>query len=382
MNLLGVRLTLLIGPTVPVPAPVLLSENLDKVEITQTDEGRSGFQVTFKAGRSGPGDIIDYQLVNNPLLSQNNRIVIMVLLNAIPKVLMDGIIIHRQLNPSNEPGGSTVTVTGEDVSVMMDQEEVTLEHPAQNEMIIALKIIGSYAQYGLIPQVIPSFAIDFPIPVERIPVQRDTDLKHLQTLAERFGYVFYIKPGPAPLTNTAYWGPPIRLGLPARALSMNMGPETNVDNLDFQYDAQQATLVHGRVKDRSLNVDLPFVTFASTRLPPLAAFPPLPFEIDKVRKTELKDIEGLTYAQAMARAQAMTDKSMDNVLTATGEVDATRYGDVLEARGLVGVRGAGYKYDGFYYVKRVTHSITPGEYKQSFTLSREGLGSTTPVVRP
>ena len=382
MNLQGINLSLLIGPTAPLPAPVDLTENLDRVEITHSDEERSGFQVTFKAGRSGPSDILDYKLLSNPLLKPNNRIIIVVILNAIPRVLMDGIIKHQQLNPSSEPGASTLTITGEDVSVMMDQEEVTLEHPAQNEMVIALKIIAKYAQYGLIPTVIPPFTIDFPLPVERTPVQRDTDLNHLQALAERYGYVFYIKPGPVPLTNTAYWGPPIRAGVPARALSVNLGGATNVESIDFEYSAQEATVVHGRIRDRNLNEDLPIETFTSTRVPPLAAFPAVPFDIANVRRTELEDVEGLNYAQAFARAQAITDKSMDNVLTGTGEVDTVRYGDILEARGLTGLRGAGYLYDGFYYVKRVTHVISQGDYKQRFTVTREGLGSTTPVVMP
>ena len=34
---------------------------------------------------------------------------------------------------------------------MMDREERSAEHPAQNETLIALKLIVSYAQYGLIP---------------------------------------------------------------------------------------------------------------------------------------------------------------------------------------------------------------------------------------
>ena len=51
----------------------------------------------------------------------------------------------------------------------------------------------------------------------------------LREMAARYGYVFYITPGPAPMTNTAYWGPPIRAGIPQRALSVNMGPETNVE---------------------------------------------------------------------------------------------------------------------------------------------------------
>ena len=49
---------------------------------------------------------------------------------------------------------------------------------------------------------------------------------------------------------------------------------------------------------------------------------------------------------------------------------------------LVGVRGAGLTYDGLYYVESVTHNIKRGEYKQSFTLSRDGVVSQTPVVMP
>ena len=49
--LLGVNLTLLIGPTVAVPAPLMLMQALQKVEVTHSDEGQSGFQVTFQVGR-------------------------------------------------------------------------------------------------------------------------------------------------------------------------------------------------------------------------------------------------------------------------------------------------------------------------------------------
>jgi hypothetical protein len=48
----------------------------------------------------------------------------------------------------------------------------------------------------------------------------------------------------------------------------------------------------------------------------------------------------------------------------------------------VGLRGAGHSFDGLYYVKSVTHNIRRGEYKQSFTLTREGLGAISPVVVP
>ena len=67
-------------------------------------------------------------------------------------------------------------------------------------------------------------------------------------------------------------------------------------------------------------------------------------------------------------------------MTGTGSLDVLRYGRVLKARQLVGVRGAGPAFDGLHYVESVTHSIERGEYKQSFTLTRNALISNTPVV--
>jgi hypothetical protein len=63
-------------------------------------------------------------------------------------------------------------------------------------------------------------------------------------------------------------------------------------------------------------------------------------------------------------------------VTVTGDLDAVTYGTLLQVRGVVTLRGVGFNYDGLYYVKSVTHKINKGDYKQSFTITREGLGST------
>jgi hypothetical protein len=83
----------------------------------------------------------------------------------------------------------------------------------------------------------------------------------------------------------------------------------------------------------------------------------------------------------MAQGLGKASQSADAV-SASGKLDVVRYGGILQARGLVGVRGAGLAYDGIYYVKSVTHDIKAGEYMQSFTLTRNGLVSLTPVVLP
>jgi hypothetical protein len=118
-----------------------------------------------------------------------------------------------------------------------------------------------------------------------------------------------------------------------------------------------------------------------SRVPLAAKLPDLLNPLAGVRQRILRE-SGLSAAQAVARAQAMTDASTKETVTATGELNALFYGGVLQARALVGLRGAGHSYDGTYYVKSVTHSIAKGTYKQKFTLTREGLGAIAPVVRP
>lgn len=374
MNPLGIHLTLLVGAAVPVPVTPFLMEALQRIEVTHNDEQRSGFQITFGVGSSSPLELL--ALLN---LQTFNRVVLIVTFSGLPHILMDGIITHHQLSSGNEPGDSTLTITGEDVSVMMDLEEKSAQHPAQDETVIANKLIASYPMYGLVPLVIPPPLIDLPNPLERTPVQVGTDLGYLREMAERYGYVFYVTPGPAPLTNTAYWGPPVRAGFPQSALSVNLGPDTNIETIHFQNNALAPTTVSGYVHDRQTNQSLPVQTLSSLR-PPLALMPALLVNQPNVRSAQFRE-GGLNIMQALARAQGMTEASGD-VVTATGELDALRYGGLLAARGVVGLRGAGYLYDGLWYVKSVTHTLSQAEYKQRFTLTREGLGSTTPVVVP
>jgi len=380
--LLGVNLLLLIGPTLPLPATPDIAEAIQSVSVTQSDEGRSGFQIVLQVGRAGIADTLDYRLLLNPLLRPFNRVIVTVLFNALPQVIMDGIITTQQLSPGNQPGGATLTLTGEDVSVMMDMKKKRASYVAMSEPLIALAIIASYAQYGLIPMVIPPAALDQPLPIERTPVQHGTDLEHLKSIGERFGHVFYVEAGPAPGLNTAYWGPPKRVGLPQSALTVGMGPESNVESINFSYNGLAPTIVDDVVQDKRLNISIPVMTFASLRLPPLALLPALPTQLPNVRSTLLDNSSGLDAAQAYGRAQGITDKSVDNVATAQGELDALRYGGVLKPRGIVGLRGAGFTHDGLYYVKSVSHSISKGQYKQRFSLAREGVGALTPTVIP
>lgn len=116
--------------------------------------------------------------------------------------------------------------------------------------------------------------------------------------------------------------------------------------------------------------------------PPLGLIPPLPTNlIPPDLKAFRDDASKLPIPQAIMLGLAAAAKNSE-VVTCEGSLDVTRYGGVLSARKLVGVRGAGPAFDGLYYVKSVTHKIKRGEYKQNFTLTRNGLVSTVPTVSP
>jgi hypothetical protein len=379
--MLGVHLSLMIGPTLPLPATADIAEAVQSVSVTQNDEGRSGFQIVLQVGRSGAADLRDYRLLQNPLLRPFNRVILTVLFDALPQVLIDGIITNWQFSPGNQPGLGTLTLTGEDVSVMMDLKKKRANYKTMSEPQIAYAIIGSYAQYGLRPDVIWPTGSSQPPPTGKTPVQQATDLEHLKAIGQRFGHVFYVEAGPVPGLNTAYWGPPKRSGTEQRALTVSMGPQTNVEQISFTYNGLAATVVNDAVQYKKATV--PIMTFESTRQPPLALMPALETQFPNIRTTLLEQGSGdLDPTEAGARAQGITDKSVDNVATAQGELDGLQYGGVLKPRGIVGVRGAGLTHDGRYYVKSVSHSISRGQYKQRFSLTREGTGPLFPTVVP
>src|SRR5436305_1182586 len=97
MSLLGIHLTLLVGPTLPAPAPLV--ELLQSVEVTQSDEKRSGFQMSFAVGRSMPWEILEYSALALPLLRPFNRVILLVTFGVTPRVVFDGFITNVQLAP-------------------------------------------------------------------------------------------------------------------------------------------------------------------------------------------------------------------------------------------------------------------------------------------
>jgi hypothetical protein len=372
---LGIRLQLLIGPTIPKPAPYEVVESLIDIEIQHQDRDRSGFQITFSIGKNLKKSFKDYGLLLDGILDPPNRVIFMINLGVQPYILMDGIITHHQVIPSSQPGESRLIVTGEDISLKLDLEEKSETYENQSDSMIVTRLLNNYRVHGLIPKV--TTTTYNPRVQDKIRSQQKTDLTFIQSLAEDNGFIFYIKPTKIPTQNIAYWGEEEEQMEPTQpALTMNMGPYTNVDvPMTFAFDALEAIKPQLEIVNPSTGAQIPVAvpTSSSQRLASNVA--------KTLRQTVLRNTDKLDQIPAKRLAESVASRSQKNAVIASGEVDTLRYGHILQVRRLVGVRGVGNTYDGNYYVKQVTHRIKRGEYKQSFTLIREGRGTTTQIVK-
>src|SRR5690606_805720 len=120
-------------------------------------------------------------------------------------------------------------------------------YPDMDDELIVLEILAQYERFAIVPETIPPIESDFPTVLQRTPVQHGTDLDYLYALANRYGYVFTLRPGAVPLTNTAYWGPPKRIGIPAPALTMGDSGFANVNQMIFMQDGRAAFQVTGLI---------------------------------------------------------------------------------------------------------------------------------------
>lgn len=370
----GVNLTLLMGPVVPVPVPRVVLEALETVQVTTSVGEASGFQLAFTISSKS---MLNTLLLLLPKIGPVVRVIVVVTMGGRPNVLMDGVITNQQISPNVEAGKSTVTLTGSDLTAVMDKIELTgIPYPAMPDFARVALILAKYAAFGIIPLVIPSIFTELQNPLEGFYRHKGTDLGYIKMLAQEVGYVFYIDPGPVPGTNKAYWGPEIKVGVPQPALNINMDAHNNLEALNFSYNGESKTLpiVYIHNKETKVPIPIPIPGDISPLNPPLGAIQPFPSKLEF-----LKETAKLSPLRAIGIGLAVAGKSADAV-TGSGKLDVLRYGRILKARQLVGVRGAGQAFDGLYFVKSVTHEIKRNEYKQSFSLTRNGLVSITPRV--
>ncbi len=371
----AIQLTLMIGPGIPVPVPREVLDALTSVQVNaNSGDEASGFELLFSLSKRSPLHTVF--LLTGGASIPIVRVILIAIVSGVPQVLIDGVMTHHNVEQGKD-GEPTLRVQGADLTALMDYIQFDgILYPAMPPVARVLLVLAKYAWLGIVPLTIPSIVQDIPLPTERIPRHQGTDLGYIRNLADECGHVFHIEPGPTPGMSRAYWGPDIKIGVPQAALKVDMDAHTNVESLSFSFDKEKKKMPVVYIRTRTtpaVTIPIPIPDISPLN-PPLGLVPPLPPKLQ-----HLRDAGNKSPLQMMMTGLAFASKNSDAVF-GNGSLDVLRYGRVLKSGKLVGVCGAGAAFDGLYYVKSVTHNIKRGEYKQSFTLARNGLLSTLPTV--
>jgi hypothetical protein len=357
----------------PKPVPQSVIEALTEAQVTSSVGSQSGFQMKLTVGKRSP---VLLNLLQSGYFDPRTRVILVVTVNGTPQVLMDGIITKQDVTPANEPGQSTLTVTGLDLTAIMDFIELRdIPYPAMPRMAIVALILAKYAVFGVIPAVIPDVINLVQNPLERFAKHQGTDYAYINNLAQRSGHVFFLEPGPEPGMSVAYWGPEFSAFLdPQPALSINLDAATNVESLNISYDGLAARQLIATILEEKSHVPIPVpIPEISFLKSPLAEQTPPP-----LKSTWLPTARMPIAQAALTVLGALT--STPDAISVSGQLDVLRYGRLLKARQKVTVRGASHYYNGLYQVKTVTHTIKHGAYNQSFSLVRGGVKSSVSRV--
>src|SRR5260370_24631544 len=117
----GFYLTLMVGGFTASPVPHQVIDALTEVQVTSTVGSQGGFQLKLTLGKQSPV----HQMLVSGFFDPRQRVIIAVTVNGSTAVLMDGIITKQHVTPTPAAGQSTLTITGLDLTALMDFIDLT-----------------------------------------------------------------------------------------------------------------------------------------------------------------------------------------------------------------------------------------------------------------
>ncbi|GJM38876.1 MAG: hypothetical protein DHS20C19_22430 [Acidimicrobiales bacterium] len=290
--------------------------------------------------------------------------------------LLSGEADGQRLSVVHGGEGSSITVTGGDITLTMDREvkSTVWEGPLMTDSMIVSTVLASY---GCVPVVAPTVASR--PPSAHPMVQRRTDLGFMRQLARRNGCLFWIRPEAAavgPVIHTASFAPPefadgdlAELTLNQRGSDLTRDPNTiTALAIDFDVTPPVSVTADGvdLVNVQSFNADADLSAAETLGTTPASAIGPTPRQH---RLTAASD----TAADLTPRGEGVLAEAQF-FIRARCSTTLRRLRRVVRAHDTVRVVGAGSRHSGRYYVAAVTHRFGDEDHWMDIDLVRNAWG--------
>lgn len=283
--------------------------------------------------------------------------------------IFDGYVLSHKIHLQSGITASTLEVSGQDSSVLMQLEEKAREFAGLTHGAVANTVFG---EYGFTPGS-RNTDDDSPAATEdtHTLMQRGSDADFLQRLARRTGRWCRVVSGEQPGALTGVFEVPDTKAEPVVVLDLNDPAKSQVSGLDFVWDVARPTRV--AAEQASLSETDPIVADTSDGALALLGARGLQAFAGNGRTRTVMLTAAADDHELPGRARAvLRDAGWFARCEGTTNLALTK--TVLRVGTVVAIEGVGRLLTGDYLVKTVRHTITAHKHEMAFTLVRNALG--------
>ena len=287
--------------------------------------------------------------------------------------IFDGMILSSRLHLKKGGSGSTLQIWGQDVSWLMNLQEITKEWPGDStDGSVANQIFQKYnitPDSGNLNDASPAHNED-----GRTLMQRASDIQFLRSLARRNGKLCRVACAGTAGNRIGFFGKPSVEGSPVATLNLNDANAWNVDEIDVDWDVSRPTkVVASQALFTSDDPDGVKASVTDSGLQALAernlaAFAGPKNSMCVLLTTTVDQLDELTL-----RAQAVL-REANWFVRCEGVSDVSRLNAILRAGTVVSLTGAGDLNSGKYFVWSIRHTIHKQSHQMKFLLVRNAVG--------
>jgi hypothetical protein len=342
---------------------------LTELEVEENLDLPSAFRLTLPITVTDSGDL---DTVSDTRLGPASNIAVTAqAADGITHCLIDGYVLGHEVHVDTGTTKSTVKISGQDASWLMNMAETAKEWVDVTDGAVANTIFDNYGftpDPGNLDNDSQSHTED-----GATLMQRASDAQFMRELARRGGKLFRVYCTDTPGKRIGYFGMPSLDGDPASTLTLNPADSANIGELNVSWDvmrpssvvAMQALLTDsdpagagGTTSDSGLTA-LDQQDLASFAAAPVTA----------ILTTTAADAATITE-----RAQSLLRES-GWFVRCEGTTDAARLGSIIRAGTIAQVNAAGALHSGKYLVWSVRHHITAEKHEMKFVLVRNAVGA-------
>lgn len=337
-----------------------LADKASRVEVYE----RAGEMTSYRIHYDLDINDGDFPLLVDERIGPGSELSVVAPIDGQNHYLVKGPVTSQTIHLEHGGACSYVEVSGCDNSVVMDRETQTV---IWSDITDSDAISSILSRYGFTPDVETTSAGHFEN--KHALVQRDTDLRFVQRLARRNGFLFWVTCNELGFETAHFKRPPLDDD-PASDLVINL-QANNLEALDITWDVERPTSVVAAQLDLNNKSDIDGAVAES----PLSS---LGARTLNAITTDVRSIHLATPVDDAADLHGRGEGALIEAgwfMHASCKTTLNALNRLVRPQTVINLRGAGTRFSGKYFVSAVRHTIDAAQHRMDIQLARNAWGA-------